>query len=318
MDQNRPGNCYASMIAPIQGLQVKGAIFHQGYNNCFNGTQGAIMYRHVFPEMITAWRAAFNDPQLPFGILSLCTEGEIQTLDNYSEMMANPGPYIREAQYQTFLDLYEAGDANIGFTSTYDLRRRWYHPQLKIPAGERIARWALATQYGLANNVRWKPPMVKEMTVEPGRILLRLDEPGEAVDNGGPILGFAVAGKDRKFHPAEASHLIIGEDDRGRPKKDTKVIVLRSPMVTEPIHYRYAWARSPLGNLQASRNVDIPFATQRSDDWSLENTPSGLFEEVTGKLDRRQRRIQQEALRQLDLDRRIRAAQSLIESAKSQ
>lgn len=318
MDQNRPGNCYASMIAPIQGLQVKGAIFHQGYNNCFNGTQGAIMYRHVFPEMITAWRAAFNDPQLPFGILSLCTEGEIQTLDNYSEMMANPGPYIREAQYQTFLNLYEAGDANIGFTSTYDLRRRWYHPQLKIPAGERIARWALATQYGLANNVRWKPPMVKEMTVEPGRILLRLDEPGEAVDNGGPILGFAVAGKDRKFHPAEASHLIIGEDDRGRPKKDTKVIVLRSPMVTEPIHYRYAWARSPLGNLQASRNVDIPFATQRSDDWSLENTPSGLFEEVTGKLDRRQRRIQQEALRQLDLDRRIRAAQSLIESAKSQ
>jgi sialate O-acetylesterase len=148
--------------------------------------------------------------------------------------------------------------------------------------------------------------------------LLRLDEPGEAVDNGGPILGFAVAGKDRKFHPAEASHLIIGEDDRGRPKKDTKVIVLRSPMVTEPIHYRYAWARSPLGNLQASRNVDIPFATQRSDDWSLENAPSGLFEEVTGKLDRRQRRIQQEALRQLDLDRRVRAAQSLIESAKSQ
>ena len=109
MDQNRPGNCYASMIAPIAGLQVKGAIFHQGYNNCFNGTQGAIMYRHVFPEMITAWRAAFDDPEMPFGILSLCTEGAVQTLDNYSEMMANPGPYIREAQYQTFLDFLQGG-----------------------------------------------------------------------------------------------------------------------------------------------------------------------------------------------------------------
>ena len=32
-------------ISPLVGLEVKGAIFHQGYNNCFNGTAGAIMYR---------------------------------------------------------------------------------------------------------------------------------------------------------------------------------------------------------------------------------------------------------------------------------
>ena len=114
MDQNRPGNCYASMIAPIAGLRIKGAIFHQGYNNCFNGTQGAIMYRQVFPKMITAWRAAFDDPEMPFGILSLCTEGAVQTLDNYAEMMANPGPYIREAQYQTFLDFYKQATRTSG------------------------------------------------------------------------------------------------------------------------------------------------------------------------------------------------------------
>ena len=175
MDQNRPGNCYASMIGPLVGLQVKGAIFHQGYNNCFKGTEGAIMYRHVFPKMIEAWRTAFGDPNLPFGILSLCTEGKSQTLDNFCEMMANPGPFIREAQYQTFLDLYKSGDKNIGFTSTYDLRRRWYHPQQKIPAGERTARWALATQYGMNGSVRWKPPMVEDVRVVDGHIELRLD-----------------------------------------------------------------------------------------------------------------------------------------------
>ena len=54
--------------------------------------------------------------------------------------MADAEPYIREAQYKTFLDFYTAGDKNIGIVSTYDLRRRWYHPQLKIPAGERAAR----------------------------------------------------------------------------------------------------------------------------------------------------------------------------------
>lgn len=312
MDQNRPGNCFASMIGPLIGLQVKGAIFHQGYNNCFNGTEGTILYRQVFPKMITSWRNAFDDPELPFGILSLCTEGTAQSLDNYCEMMANPGPYIREAQYQTFLDFYKAGDKNIGFTSTYDLRRRWYHPQLKIPAGERIARWALATQYGLERSIRWKPPIVEEMKVADGKIELRLDEQASAVDNGGPILGFAVAGEDRKFHPALAEHLVTGKDNRGRPQKNKKVLVLTSSMVPNPIHFRYAWARSPLGNLQAERMTDIPFATQRSDNWSLENVPLGVLdEEVVGKLNRQQKRKQIEALRKQDIDRVIAEAEAL-------
>lgn len=311
LDQNRPGNCYASMIAPIAGLQVKGVIFHQGYNNCFNGSPGAIMYRHVFPEMIKSWRAAFHDPELPFGIISLCTEGAVQTLDNYSEMMADAGPYIREAQYQTFLDFYKAGDKNIGFTSTYDLRRRWYHPQLKVPAGERIARWALATQYGFGE-IRWKPPVVEEMKVKNGHIELHLDEAANAVDDGGPIMGFAVAGEDRKFHPAAATHLVTGKDRRGRPQKNTKVLVLSSSMVPKPVHYRYAWARSPLGNLQADRITDIPFGTQRSDDWPLEAVPLGVLGDGTStKLDRGQRRKVREALRMLDLERRLQNADAL-------
>lgn len=314
LDQNRPGNCYASMIAPIAGLQVKGAIFHQGYNNCFNGTEGSVMYRHVFPQMIISWRAAFNNPSMPFGILSLCTEGPVQTLDNYSEMMSNPGPYIREAQYQTFLELYKAGDKNIGFTSTYDLRRRWYHPQLKIPAGERIARWALATQYGFDKAIQWKPPMLEQMTAEDGRLLLKMDEAVEGVDNGGPILGFAVAGEDRRFHPAHATYLETGKDDRGRPKVDKTTLVLISPMVLKPVHYRYAWGRSPLGNLQTYRMSDVPFATQRSDDWSLESTPLGVFDgDAPNKLDRGQRRKLQEALQELDRSRAKFHAMKLLE-----
>ena len=316
MDQNRPGNCFASMIGPLKGLQVKGAIFHQGYNNCFNGTQGALMYRDVFPKMITAWRAAFDDPDLPFGILSLCTEGPIQTLDNYCEMMANVGPYIREAQYQTFLEMHQAGDKNIGFTSTYDLRRRWYHPQLKIPAGERIARWALATQYGMDRSIRWKPPIVQETKAENGRIEIRLDEAASGVDDGGPILGFAIAGADRKFHPAKAEHLVTGTDDRGRPRTDKRVIVLTTPMVPQPLHYRYAWARSPLGNLQADRMTDVPFATQRSDNWPLEHVPLGVHkEEVKGMLDRRQRRQLIDYLRKQDIERKLSEADALEATA---
>ena len=313
MDQNRPGNCYASMIAPIEGLAVKGAIFHQGYNNCFRGTPGADMYRDVFPHMIESWRAAFEDPEMPFGIISLCTEGTAQNRDNFVELMANVGPYIREAQYQTFLDLYQAGDENIGFTSSYDLRRRWYHPQLKIPAGERMARWALATEYGFENQIRWKPPMITEQAIEDGKIILRFDQQVSGVDNGGPIEGFAVAGEDRRFQPAEATHLQVGEDDRGRPKLDKTALVLHSPLVPKPVHFRYAWARSPMGNLQVQGNTDIPFATQRSDSWPMESIPLGLFgDESPEQLERQQKNQQREALRHDDLKRRLFEAQALI------
>ena len=315
MDANRPGNCYAGMIAPLEGLAVKGAIFHQGYNNCFNGTEGAKMYYQVFPQMIAAWRSAFGDAQMPFGILSLCTEGAVQTLDNYVEMMANAGPYIREAQYKTFLDLYNAGDKNIGYTSTYDLRRRWYHPQLKIPAGERIARWALATQYGFEKDIRWKPPIVKEMRAEGGGIRITFDEPVSAIDDGSPIYGFAIAGEDRKFQPADAGFLVTGKDAKGKPQTDPKTLVLTSPLVPNPTQYRYAWARSPLANLQASRMTDIPIGTQRSDDWDMEEIPLGVLPEGTEPAKADRRKIT-EALKQEDLRRRLRQAQDLIDANK--
>lgn len=303
-DRNRPGNCYAGMIAPLQGFAVKGAIFHQGYNNCFGGTEGSKMYRDVFPKMITAWRAAFNDPEMPFGILSLCTAGNKQSLKNYSELMADSGAYIREAQYQTFLELYKAGDKNIGFTSTYDFRRRWYHPQQKLPAGERTARWALATEYGMEKMFGWKPPMIVEMKKGNGSIMIHMDVAARAVDDGGPIEGFAIAGEDRKFHPAKADFLVTGKDDRGREKKDNKVIVLTSLMVAEPIHYRYAWARNPMGNMQ---DKGIPLATQRSDDWSKEE----VF--VDGKLQVLAGRQIGNALRKLDQERAMMEAKASLE-----
>ena len=315
MDQNRPGNCFASMINPLKGLHVKGAIFHQGYNNCFSGTQGAVMYRQIFPRMIQSWRQAFNDPDMPFGIISLCTEGPAQTLSNYCEMMANAGPHIREAQYQTFLELYRSGDQNIGYASTYDLRRRWYHPQLKIPAGERIARWALATQYEMRQSIRWKPPMLKSMLVEDGQLQLEFDEAVGGVDDGSPITGFAIAGEDRKFHPADTNHLKIQQKGTDRQLTKRNFLVLKSDMVPKPVHYRYAWARSPMGNVQADRNSDIPLATQRSDPWTMEGTPLGVFADgVPVKLERRQRRELQQTLQVQDRDRMRYHAKVLLES----
>ena len=265
--------------------------------------------------MIRSWRTTFNDAELPFAIISLCTDGYPQTRDDYCEKMFNAGIEIRAAQYRTFLDFYEAGDANIGFVSTYDLRRRWYHPQLKIPAGERAARWALATQYGFQQEVQWKPPMLQGMQAGDGSLVLKLDrdvgDPGD-----GAIEGFAIAGEDRRFHPATATWLETGKDDRGRPQYDRKQLVLTSPMVPEPVHFRYAWGRNPLAHLQATGHKDLPFATQRSDDWIMEEVPRGVLGDgVTRPISRGDRNKIIQALREQDQQRRLREAEAVIEAA---
>ena len=193
------------------------------------------------------------------------------------------GARIREAQYQTFLEFYKAGDTNIGFVSTYDLRRSSYHPQLKIPAGERIARWALATQYGVEEELRWLPPMLEEMNVQDGAIVLTFDQAVAPVSDGSAMSGFAIAGKDMKFQPATITYRVVGKDSRGRERHDTTALVLKSTLVPEPVHYRYAWARNPMGNIQLAGNSDIPLPTQRSDDWTNGRPPESIDRQRRGR-----------------------------------
>ena len=270
-DRNRPGFCYASVIRPLTGLAVKGAVWHQGFNNCFNGTAGATMYYQVFGKMITAWRTAFDAPQMPFCILSLCTAGEPQTRENFLKPMFDAGSFIREAQYKTFLDFRASGDKHIGFASTFDLRKSWYHPQIKIPAGERAAKWALATQYAAFKpneaDEQWLPPVIKEAKTIDNTLQLTLSTPVTLKDDTEPeMTGFAICGEDRRFYPAQVKWRTEGQ------KTEKHILLLSSPFVTKPVHYRYAWARNPLANICTNRQVTLP--AQRSDDWPMEETPA--------------------------------------------
>jgi sialate O-acetylesterase len=238
------------------------------------------MYYQVFGEMITAWRAAFNDAQMPFCIISLCTAGEPQTRERYLEPMYDVGPLIREAQYQTFRDLYDAGDRGIGFVSSFDLRKSWYHPQIKIPAGERAAKWALVSQYGILkgrdSELYWLAPSIEEVKTVDGQIRLTLSTAIQTRDDSdGKMMGFAIAGKDRRFYPADVQwHTDGSVDNRNRPKYQRHILVLSSSFVPEPVHFRHAWARNPISNLVNGHG--IPLATQRSDNWVLEETPEKI------------------------------------------
>lgn len=322
-DRNRPGYCYASVIKPLQGLSVAGALWHQGFNNCFHGSAGARMYYEVFGPMISAWRGNFNDPTLPFCTLSLCTAGDPQTRENFLVPMLDAGPYIREAQYRTFLDLRAAGDTNAGFVSTFDLRKSWYHPQIKIPAGERAAAWALATRYGLLKGRDaagyWLPPAVEKVEGVEGTLQLTLSTAVRTRDDSdGQLLGFAIAGGDRRFFPADADWLATGgKDGRNPAEKNRRVIVLKSRHVPAPAHYRYAWARNPMGNVVNERGVALP--SQRSDDWLLEETPVKVPAQAHATEEAARRAATGQLRRMLELEdreRRLRDAEATAAELK--
>jgi sialate O-acetylesterase len=271
VDMNRPGNCYGGNFAPLVGLQFRGVIWHQGYNNAFTDrTLCGETYAQTLTLMIKAWRQAVNNPEMAFGIIAQETDGEPQTLDNFLSGLTDNGCLIREAHWNVFDSLRKAGDKHIGYAASDDMRRAWYHPQIKIPVGERIARWALATAYGV--NVRWLPPTVKDMKVDGGKVVLTLDSETSPY-NSGPVLGFALAGADKKFFPATA---VYGADARKNVSR--AVIVLTSPFVPSPVAYRYGWHRNPMGNLKIS-NCELPLPISRSDRWTLND----LYEAYTGQ-----------------------------------
>lgn len=309
-DMNRPGSLFAATLATIAGLPVKGAIWHQGYNDALM-PNGHKMYARVFPEMIKAWRTVFNDPAMPFGIITQETQDQPQTLENFLPPMVDEGNYIREVHYQTFLNLRKAGDKNIGYASSFDLHRAWYHPQIKVPVGERIAKWALATQYG--KNIRWLPPQLQEVKAGNGKLILKLDTWAIPFHDG-PIQGFAIAGKDGRFQPAKAEWLDKNAG-KGQPDWERSTIVLSSELVPEPVYFRYAWARNPLETLKSSDRSNLPFDTQRNDNFTL----ADMYQIYTGKkpstpgvLHGGEMRELTQAMKAEDMKRRVEEANKLL------
>jgi hypothetical protein len=86
-------------------------------------------------------------------------------------------------------------------------------------------------------------------------------------------------------------------------------------MVAAPVHFRYGWGRNPLANLQAQGNKDLPFPTQRSDDWAIGEVPLGVLDPAVdgkGALTGEQLRRLQQALRQDDRRRKVAEAQAVL------
>lgn len=241
----RPANIYNGVLHPTIGYGIKGAIWYQGESNASRAYQ----YRDLFPLMIKNWRDEFALGDFPFYWVQLAdfrAEKDAPADSDWAE--------LREAQTMTMSKLPNTGEAVIiDIGEANDI-----HPTNKRDVGNRLARWALAKDYGF-DQLAYHSPIYKSMEVKGDHILVTFDHTGKGLDtvDVNDLLGFTIAGKDKEFRHAKAQIL-------GKGSERTQIKVW-SDQVKKPVSVRYAWADNPICNV---RNYDgLPLTPFRTDDW---------------------------------------------------
>jgi len=250
---------YNGMFGVFKGYNIKGVLFHQGYNNAMiRQNCRPKFYRVLMKLMVEGWREDFNHPNLPVGVIGFCAGGKAQNEENFEAESSGGAPYIREAQR---LGLADVGDPdNTVFIPAYDVQVPGLHPSKKREHGLRAARWALAEIYDVG--VRWETASLVSAEPQGDEMILTFDKRVTPDDKNTILCGFSIAGEDGKFYMAHARHRAEGSYwDR------TKIIHVWSPLVEKPVAVRYGWAWSPMGNLKVGEHQDLPIPSFRTDNW---------------------------------------------------
>jgi sialate O-acetylesterase len=259
------GSIHYGMFGVFKGYNIKGVLFHQGYNNAMSSNCRPKRYQILMKLMAEGWREDFNDPALPVGVIGFCAGNDPQSSENFEMEALGGAAFIREAQR---LGLADVGDpANTAFLPAYDIQVPGLHPGKKREHGERAARWALNRIY--KTEVQWDS--AKLVSAEPqGDVMVLKFDKGVMPDDWSTIIeGFSIGGEDGKFHMAYARFpLQSGKKTGGNARAcDTTTIRVWSPLVKEPKAVRYAWATSPLGNLKVGGMPWLPLQSFRTDTW---------------------------------------------------
>jgi sialate O-acetylesterase len=260
MSPSDRASIYNGMFGVLKGLNINGVLFHQGYNNATAQGARPQRYRVLTRLMIEGIREDFNEPDLAFGIIGFCAGANSQNVDNFETESIDAAPYIREAQRLGLADV--ENQTNLMFIPGYDVIVPGLHPSKKREHGERALRWALANIYP-DTRIQWRD--TEMISCEPVGDMFVLKFEGAIIcDTRNSIPeGFSLAGEDGKFYMAHARYI----DGRGHPQNFPNEIYVWSPLVPNPVALRYAWARSPMGNLKMRGNPDRPFPSFRTDDW---------------------------------------------------
>ena len=244
-----PTVLFNGMIAPLQPYAIKGVIWYQGESNAGGNT-----YSKLFPDMIADWRKTWGQGDFPFIWVQL---------PNYTTRVTDPnGP----TGWATTREIQAAGLKLpvTGMAVTIDAGdENNLHPPYKDIVGHRLALVAEHVAYG--KDLLYTGPVMDSVKTDGAKMSVKFSNVGTGLKIEVPqvtppkfvppptdkVVGFAIAGNDKKFAWADA--VISGTD----------TVTLSSASVPAPVYVRYAFGTSPEVNLYNS--ADLPVAPFRTD-----------------------------------------------------
>lgn len=244
--RQRASGLWNGMIAPLVPMRVRGFLWYQGESNSGRAEQ----YATLFPAMISDWRAAWKQGDLPFLFVQLANFRGVR-----DEPVVSAWAELRDAQRRTLRLPKTAMAVAIDIGDAKDI-----HPKNKQEVGRRLALAARALVYPeelkekVEGPIEYSGPLYSKSERAGRKVMLSFTHLGGGLRTRGdePLTGFTIAGADKVFHVAKT-------------KIDGDQVAVWHAEVSEPIAVRYGWADNPVCNLINA--VGLPASPFRTDNW---------------------------------------------------
>lgn len=232
----QPGVLWNSMVHPLAGYELAGALWYQGEDN----TVSYWGYDKLMKALVSSWRAAWNK-EFPFYFVQIAP---------YAYKYDTPNAaLLREQQSVTALTLPKS--AMVVTTDLVD-NIKDIHPQQKKAVASRLADIALVNDYGF-KKVDFQSPIYKEHIVEGNKIRIRFAHlQGKLQIRGKAITDLFIAGEDKIFVPAAC-------------KIEGNELVVYATTIKKPLAVRFGFSNTATPNLFT--DTGLPVAPFRTDQW---------------------------------------------------
>ncbi len=232
---------YDSMVKRVCPYTIRGFIYYQGETD----DSRPKTYFKLFKALIQLWRDDWGDDELPFMFVQLPMH-RYKADPDYKHWCL-----IREAQMRVYKTVKNTGIAVILDCGEFNE----IHPKDKVPVGHRLYLQAMHHVYG-DKGIDAFGPIYSSHIYEGNTVRVVFDhaENGFKI-NGDGIIGFEIAGADKKFVTANA---VINEDN---------TITVSADGVAKPVYVRYQWTNYGDITLFGANGIPVaPFRTSMHDE----------------------------------------------------
>ena len=238
-----PSQFFNGKIAPVIPFAIRGAIWCQGTSNNGDGR----IYASRMEALVKGWRDAWGIPDMPFYFTQMQAYG---SPDPNNVGFAD----IRQVQHKFFIENRE----NVGMVVQSDLnsaRPQGIHYYNKLHPGMRLARWALAKQYG--KETPYTGPIYKGYEIKDKKVIVSFEKNSLF---GGLMVGSKGMAKNRRdpgmfVEPArptpndKLNHFRVCGDDRVWYEAVAEIrgeaVHVWSDKVSKPTGVQYAYSAVP-------------------------------------------------------------------------